>query len=243
MKPLTAGMMCILLAGITCQESNANTRPNDQGYYHIDTVYASGYLSRVSYQTHEIQPPSSERQDRFSILLENDNRVVLTTEHVFLDERNEPYWTKRHQCVIDEQSDFYPAAIELVYRQMEVKGFHVHFSVTAGQSCQSLENIEYRHDVTQVYFSCHNGHTYWGQSVYVVGNTELLGNWDPAKAVRLDSNYYPSWQKTTLVESGKDIEWKCIKREEQNPSAGIIWQPGANNYFFSDNASSQQAIF
>ena len=175
--------------------------------------------------------------------MEDDHSVIFTTEHKFFDEQSNLQWTKRHQCAIDEHSNYYPEAMELAYRQMEVSKFQVHFSVSADRGCQSLKDIEYRSDVTQVLFSCHNGHTYWGQSVYLVGNTRLLGNWAPENAIKLDSTYYPSWQKSILVEKGKDIEWKCIKREEQDPDAGIVWQAGGNNRFFNSDNGNQQATF
>jgi len=25
------------------------------------------------------------------------------------------------------------------------------------------------------------------------------------------------------------VQWKCIKRNESNPAAGLVWQGGANN--------------
>ena len=84
-----------------------------------------------------------------------------------------------------------------------------------------------------VTFTCHNGTTYMGQSVYVVGNIAELGNWNPASAVLLGTNTdgvsYPTWRKTLSLPSETNIEWKCLKRDENNPDAGIQWQGGGNN--------------
>ncbi|MBU2984610.1 alpha amylase C-terminal domain-containing protein [Saccharophagus degradans] len=80
-------------------------------------------------------------------------------------------------------------------------------------------------------FSCSNGSTYWGQSVYVIGNQEELGNWNPAHAVKLDASAYPTWTGTIELTQNTDVEWKCLKRDEQNPSNGVVWQGGANNQF------------
>ncbi len=81
---------------------------------------------------------------------------------------------------------------------------------------------------------CRNGETYFGQSVYVVGDSDALGNWDPKQAVKLEPIYYPKWHAKVSVPKNQFIEWKCIKREEQNPFAGLDWQEGSNNVFYAD---------
>ncbi len=79
-------------------------------------------------------------------------------------------------------------------------------------------------------FQCNNGTTVWGQSVYVVGATSQFGTWAPANAQKLDPTAYPTWTGTFAVTTGNTaIEWKCLKRNEANAAAGIVWQPGANN--------------
>lgn len=77
-------------------------------------------------------------------------------------------------------------------------------------------------------FVCDNGTTTWGQSVYVVGNTERLGNWVPAKAVKLDPTNYPRWSGTIdNLPAGKPIKWKCIKRPE-GAAEPVVWQSGGD---------------
>lgn len=77
------------------------------------------------------------------------------------------------------------------------------------------------------HFVCDNGTTVWGQSVYVVGNTERLGNWIPSKAVRLEPTNYPRWTGTVdNLPAGKPIRWKCIKRPEG--AEPVVWQPGGD---------------
>ncbi len=95
-------------------------------------------------------------------------------------------------------------------------------------------------DVT---FSCANGFTYWGQSVYAVGNIPELGNWNPADAVILSASNYPVWSGTVQVPADTPIEWKCIKREENNPNAGLQWQGGGNNSVFSGSGANSSASF
>ncbi len=80
-----------------------------------------------------------------------------------------------------------------------------------------------------VSFTCNNGTTYVGQSVYVVGNHAALGNWAPASGVKLDPTSYPSWSGTVTLPTNTAVEWKCVKRDEADATAGVEWQGGANN--------------
>ncbi len=84
-------------------------------------------------------------------------------------------------------------------------------------------------DGVEVDFTCQNGHTYYGQSVYAVGSIPELGDWDVASAIKLDSSNYPTWSRSITVPQQSDIKWKCVKRDEQNPNQGIEWQEGDNN--------------
>ncbi len=134
----------------------------------------------------------------------------------------------------------YEQALELAANIELVKNFRV---ASWGGVCYELTNVEYREDITLVDFTCENGYTGWGQSVYVVGNTERLGNWDPANAVKLEPGQYPTWNKSVAVESNQEIEWKCIKRDEQIAHAGIEWESGQNNYVFSGVISEAWGLF
>lgn len=81
-----------------------------------------------------------------------------------------------------------------------------------------------------VHFRCANGHTQPGDSVYVVGSSPELGQWDPARAVRLtDTSEYPAWQDSIPLPPGLVLEWKCIIRSEQDPQQVKSWQPDPNN--------------
>ncbi len=87
--------------------------------------------------------------------------------------------------------------------------------------------------LVDIAFSCANGITYPGQSVYAVGNVPSLGNWDPAAAAVLNPAAYPVWSATVAVPADTQVEWKCVKREEANPAAGVEWQGGSNNGVYS----------
>ena len=78
-------------------------------------------------------------------------------------------------------------------------------------------------------FTCANATTYWGQSVYVVGNSPIIGNWAPAGGIKLNPTSYPTWTGTIPLPANTSVEWKCIKREEADPNLGIQWEPGNNN--------------
>jgi alpha-glucosidase len=102
---------------------------------------------------------------------------------------------------------------------------------------------------TSVNFVCDGAFTSPGQSVYAVGSTPQLGNWDPAKAIALSPSVYweyvynpppggggpgPSKPVWTGVVSGlppnPQFEWKCIRRNEDG-TGSVSWQPGANTAF------------
>ena len=79
------------------------------------------------------------------------------------------------------------------------------------------------------FFICENAVTQVGTSVYIVGNTPSLGNWNPDLGQRMDASAYPTWTRlVTGLKPNQKIEWKCVKRRE----GGAVrneWQQGANN--------------
>ena len=86
-------------------------------------------------------------------------------------------------------------------------------------------------DKASVTFTCHNGYTTMGESVYVVGNHATLGNWAvTAAAQRLNPSQYPSWQVTlATLPANTDIDWKCVVANEAT-LAIKQWQNGGNNF-------------
>lgn len=112
----------------------------------------------------------------------------------------------------------------------------------------SFNLVAMRAPTTSVNFVCDKGYTMFGQSIYVVGNIPELGNWDPAKAVKLDPNIYydyikprnlslpdqpqPVWTGViSHLPANKPIEWKCIRREEGDSfnRNTITWGADPNN--------------
>lgn len=114
----------------------------------------------------------------------------------------------------------------------------IHVGAKAGQSNSSSSA-----GTVAVKFSCENGSTYLGQSVYVTGSHGTLGNWSLANAVKLDPTDYPSWTGTIYLPANTAVEWKCIKREENNPAAGIVWEAGGNNIVNTGNGATTAGGF
>ncbi|MCG8460524.1 MAG: alpha-amylase [Holophagales bacterium] len=85
------------------------------------------------------------------------------------------------------------------------------------------------------HFYCHNGTTVWGQNVYAVGSIPELGSWDPANAVLLSPNAYPTWDGVVSnLPADTAVEWKCIKKH----NGQVEWQQGANNAFTTPSSGS-----
>ncbi|MGL1904356.1 MAG: alpha-amylase family glycosyl hydrolase [Fibrobacterales bacterium] len=79
-----------------------------------------------------------------------------------------------------------------------------------------------------VTFTCHNGSTVMGQSVYVVGNIPELGDWNEGGARKLEPSRYPIWEGVMNLPANTALEWKCLKRNQYNPTDNIVWESGSN---------------
>lgn len=88
-----------------------------------------------------------------------------------------------------------------------------------------------------VSFTCNNGTTNFGTSIYVVGNIPALGNWNPDNAVKLDATSYPTWTGTITLPENQAAQWKCIKRLETG--GGTQWQGGGDNELGASDTSAQ----
>lgn len=112
--------------------------------------------------------------------------------------------------------------------------FAVSLTVTdnEGASASTSVNVTVEEEPAgvEVTFTCNNGNTSPGTSVYVVGNLPELGNWSVASAAQvLGTENYPSWSATfTNMPANTTIDWKCVKANE---TTLVIteWQGGGNN--------------
>ena len=84
--------------------------------------------------------------------------------------------------------------------------------------------------------------TNYGQSVYIIGNIEELGSWDPSKALLLYTNKekYPIWKSTTdivcpvgmeiyykyLVKDGNNYHWEIVSGSRSQNRHIVITSPG-----------------
>ncbi|BBF44647.1 cyclomaltodextrin glucanotransferase [Lachnospiraceae bacterium KM106-2] len=86
-------------------------------------------------------------------------------------------------------------------------------------------------DKIPVTFTIKNATTYYGQNVYIVGNTSELGNWAPASAVGPGTcANYPEWKVTAYLDPGQTIEFKAIKKESSS-SSNVVWESGSNHTY------------
>lgn len=136
--------------------------------------------------------------------------------------------------------DIYYQALELQYDLGLLESFYVHTG--PANICVTILTT-YRTDVKRVNVTCDNGTTTVGQSVYIAGSTARLGSWNTGGAVKLNPSFYPKWTGDVIVESNSTIQWKCLKRNEVNPSLNVVWQAGANNSFNSATTSAISAQF
>ncbi|MEE4681420.1 glucan 1,4-alpha-maltotetraohydrolase domain-containing protein [Pseudomonas alliivorans] len=99
-------------------------------------------------------------------------------------------------------------------------------------------------NAVEVRLRCENGQTRLGESVYAVGSGPELGDWNPARAVRLnDAGQYPQWQGNVRLPDKVRYEWKCIVRSDADPGKVIRWQEGANTGFVAQQGGSSKGTF
>jgi alpha-amylase len=67
--------------------------------------------------------------------------------------------------------------------------------------------------------------TTYGTNVFVVGSIPELGNWDPAKALALSADRYPTWSTTVKLLAGTRTEYKYLKKD---PSGNVTWESTPN---------------
>ncbi|WP_143872680.1 carbohydrate-binding module family 20 domain-containing protein [Catenovulum sediminis] len=86
-----------------------------------------------------------------------------------------------------------------------------------------------------VKFTCQNGNTNMGDSVYVSGSAVELGSWNSDNAALLAPTNYPTWDATINLPANTDVSWKCIVRQESSPFTVRQWEVDPNNNFNTGN--------
>jgi hypothetical protein len=67
--------------------------------------------------------------------------------------------------------------------------------------------------------------TVFGENIFVVGNNDALGNWDPEAAVPLSPENYPLWQVQVELPVATAIEYKYIRLDE---AGNATWESDPN---------------
>lgn len=69
----------------------------------------------------------------------------------------------------------------------------------------------------------------FGQAVYVCGNSQALGDWDPRKAPKLEWTKGDNWKKAILLPVPSDIEYKfIISTTDPGDMHYVLWDEGPN---------------
>jgi glucoamylase len=65
-----------------------------------------------------------------------------------------------------------------------------------------------------------NATTYFGENLYVIGNTSDLGSWDIANAYPMGAGFYtaerPLWNVSIFLNAGESIDYKYVRQEDCN---------------------------
>ncbi|CEL11050.1 hypothetical protein ASPCAL14157 [Aspergillus calidoustus] len=91
---------------------------------------------------------------------------------------------------------------------------------SAPEPCQPPASVSVTFEVT--------AGTAWGEDIRVLGSTEALGNWNPARGLPLHADRYtaeqPLWYGTIRLTAGHKFEYKYIRLKDGQ----VSWERGAN---------------
>ena len=76
---------------------------------------------------------------------------------------------------------------------------------------------------TTLAFDAYCDQTRWGEQVYVVGDHDLLGAWDPRAGLPLDGSTWPHWLGELILPRGTRTELKLVITDNQG---GVEWEAG-----------------
>ncbi|KAL3494141.1 Six-hairpin glycosidase-like protein [Aspergillus germanicus] len=91
---------------------------------------------------------------------------------------------------------------------------------TTPEPCQPPASVSVTFEVT--------AGTAWSEDIRVLGSTEALGNWDPARGLPLHADRYtaeqPLWYGTVRLAAGQRVEYKYIRVRDGQ----VSWERGPN---------------
>ncbi|MCA1662830.1 MAG: hypothetical protein LC659_00885, partial [Myxococcales bacterium] len=85
--------------------------------------------------------------------------------------------------------------------------------------------LDFASPTRTVTFQADGATTYFGQSVFVVGSSAELGNWDYHKGVMLSPTSYPTWTGTAQLPPGT-VALKFVKGDDKG---NVVWESGADH--------------
>ena len=71
-----------------------------------------------------------------------------------------------------------------------------------------------------------NAMTQWGQSVYLVGDDPLLGQWIPQSGIKMSPGTYPEWSVKISLPASTPYQYKYVIRMEG--ASPVLWESGTN---------------
>ncbi|WP_428934460.1 carbohydrate-binding module family 20 domain-containing protein [Streptomyces sp. ACT015] len=88
-------------------------------------------------------------------------------------------------------------------------------------------------DATDVTFA-ETATTASGTSVYVVGSIASLGSWNPADAIPLSAQTYPTWRRLVIVPRNTAFAYKYLKKDA---AGNVTWESGTNRAYTTGGSS------
>ncbi|CAD8049553.1 unnamed protein product [Paramecium primaurelia] len=80
--------------------------------------------------------------------------------------------------------------------------------------------------------------TQFGKAIYLTGNSDILGNWNPNKAKRMNWSEGNIWKVDILLHN---FEYKYFVADYDTPS-NIIWEPGPNRVMFQNQTQNLKTL-
>ena len=80
-----------------------------------------------------------------------------------------------------------------------------------------------------------------GQDVWITGNSEELGGWNPLGGLELGAPSWPTWQGSIDLPQGQTIEYKATVVTSWN--GNVVWEAGANHIVTIPTGTACQATF
>lgn len=112
------------------------------------------------------------------------------------------------------------------------------YQVTVTNGAQTSNGFAYQvlgGDQVQVIFKV-NKQTAVGQNLYIVGNIDELGSWNPAKALDSMMNpNHPQWFLPVSVPAGAAIEFKFVMKDA---AGNVTWEGGSNRTITAPSQST-----